>query len=214
MASASVPNQFLRAAFEDRVALHTNLCATCNLHGIKDLMLTALPRRSEEYRNNRFRATLDLIVALYSFKIKCREVGGCGCGVWLRRNTRLNGKERARVTEKVRHAYAVFRDWETIVFNLTNQALTDVDCRDFTVKKFYQARSFSWCLKQQNENSGVTGTSNDPTEEYDQQKFSNIVEHICRTKILDDVSFDEDQASLISKNLGTALLEMCKAARR
>ena len=214
MAGVNVPNQFLLTAFEDRAALCNDLCGNHSVHGIKNLLLTAMPRRNEEVRNTRFRNTLDTIVAYKSFRSKCREVGGCGCGVWLRRNTPLNKKERSRVTEKVRHACYVYDNWDTIVNNLTNRALTDVDCRDFTIKKFYEARNFSWCLKEQRQNSGSAERQPDADKEFDQTKFDNIVNHVKRSRILDDVSFDEEQAALICKKLKSELLEVCKAARQ
>ena len=49
-------------------------------------------------------------------------------------------------------------------------------------------------------------------EEFDQTKFSNIVNNIKRSEILDDVSFDEEQAALLSKKLKRELLNICKAA--
>ena len=214
MAVVNVPNQFLITAFEDRDALCTDLCGNYTAQGIKNLLLTAMPRRNEEVRNTRFRHTLDTIVAYKSFRLKCREVGGCSCGVWLRRNTPLNKRERSRVTEKVGHACYVYDNWDAIVNNLTHRALTDVDCRDFTIRKFYEARNFSWCLKEQRQNSGSAERPSDAEEEFDQTKFSNIVNNIKRSEILDDVSFDEEQAALICKKLKRELLNVCKAARQ
>ena len=151
-----------------------------------------------------------MVVAYYSFRVMCNNLGGCGCGVWLRRNTTMNKRERARVTEKVGHACVVFQEWDQIVNNLTNRALTHVDCRTFTIKKFYQARNFSWCLKENDDAIAKTSTN----KEYDEQKLSNIVDYIRRSAILDDVSFDEGQAGLISKKIHQEMKKMCRSARQ
>ena len=151
-----------------------------------------------------------MVVAYYSFRVMCKNLGGCGCGVWLKRNTTMNQKERARVTEKVGHACTVFQEWERIVYNLTNRAITHVGCRTFTIKKFYQARNFSWCLKENDDAIAKTSTN----EEYDGQKLSSIVDYIKRSTILDDVSFDKGQAQLILQMIHKEMKKICCAPRQ
>ena len=93
-------------------------------------------------------------------------------------------------------------NWELIKHNLTNSAMTEVDARNFSLRKLYEARNLSWCLGEAKRNSRTSKPKQDDTSQaYEEGKYLNILKKIKDEKILDDVSFDEDQADLISDRI-------------
>ena len=139
-----------------------------------------------------------------------------GHGMWLSAHCpAMSERDRSRITEKIKYCVGVFKKWDTIVHNLNNSAITDVDARDFTLKKFYFAAKLSWCFKEQDQNKkpATVAPTTPPTQAYDEQKFQGMVNYIRNSNILNDVSFNPDQADLIADRLKKALQDICEAAR-
>ena len=90
----------------------------------------------------------------------------------------------------------------------------EVDAREFTLRKFYEARKFSWCLAEikQNSTKNPTEKQDNTQQEYDETKYLNIVQKIKDEQLLEGVGFDEDQAVLIGDRIKKDLVDMCREA--
>jgi hypothetical protein len=178
---------------------------------LKDLII-ALKQQSETQRNNRFQNTLDTIIACVSFKRLC----GTGVGKWLGEHCPdLDPRVSATITERCKLSAAIFMNWGTIVHNLTNSEMEDVDPRDFTLRKLYNARNISWCLREKKNVEPETAkpTAVENKQEYDEALYNSILDNIKNSGILQGVNHDSVQAGLIAERIRSDLQKICKDAR-
>jgi hypothetical protein len=212
MANARRQNEFMLTAFDDRQMLLQTSLANHTVDQLKDLVI-ALKRNSEIHRNNRFQNTLDTIIACVSFKRLC----GTGVGKWLGDHYQnLDPRLRASITERCKLSAAIFMNWDTIVHNLTNSEMEDVDPRDFTLRKLYNARNISWCLREKKQNAEQESTKPPAVEnkqEYDEALYNSVLNNIKDSGILQCVNHDSVQADLIAARIKSDLQKICKEAR-
>ena len=204
------PNEFIVTVFENRQNLVAAALATHNASQLRDIV-SRFSNRTEVLKNQKFKSNLDTIVACIAFKRRC----GMGVGKWMKLHCRhWDPKKRSRITELCKFSAAIYMNWELIKHNLTNSAMTEVDARNFSLRKLYEARNLSWCLGEAKRNSRKSKPKNDDASQaYDEGKYLNILKKIKDEKILDEVSFDEDQADLIADRIKEDLHDLCKKTR-
>ena len=203
-------NEFLVDAFENRQTLLANSLDNSDVDQLKDVV-SGLTERTERLRNDRFQNNLDTIVSCVAFRRSC----GMGVGKWLGIHCRQwSQRKRSKITELCKLSAGVFKNWDCIVHNLTNSAMSEIDARDFTIRKFYNARNQSWCLaeKRQSMSDKSAAKPEDSHQEYEETKYENILEYIKHSQVLDDVNFDSSQADLIADRLKDDLHKLCKKA--
>ena len=207
---ASRPNGFLIDAFEDRETLLASSVANHNIDELKNLV-DRFAARTERIRNERFQNNLDTIVNCVAFKRSC----GMGVGKWLKLHCAgWDQKKKSKIINLCKFSAGIFRNWDLIVHNLTDASMSQVDARDFTLRKLYEARNISFCQreKRQNTSEEVTSKPDEVNQEYDETKYIRNLEHIKNSEILNDVSFDPSQANLIASRIKDDLQKLCKEA--
>ena len=163
---------------------------------------------------NLLQTTLERIAAGESFRKLClsrryNPHGYTSFGVWLNRHTNRTEQERKKICMQMTEVKMINAHWEEIVTNLTDRRMTHVDARRFTINKFYRAININFCLNQQRLNGPQT-TPVEIIQEYDEQKFQDIMALVCSSGILDDVSYCPDQAKLIVKRFRKEINNLCK----
>ena len=208
---AGVPNEFLVTAFEDRQTLLETASANQDVNQLKDVV-DSFASKNERQRNEKFQNNLDTIVSCVAFKRSCNM----SVGRWMTINCPdWDPRKRARIIELCKFSAGIYMNWPLIVHNLTNSDMVEVDAREFSLRKLYEARKFSWCLDEMKQSSTKkTKEKHDNTQqEYDETKYANIVGKIKDEQILEGVGFDEDQAVLIGDRIKKDLVDMCREAR-
>ena len=138
-----------------------------------------------------------------------------GVGKWLKLHCAVwDQRKKSKIMELCKFSAGIFRNWDQIVHNLTSTTMSEVDARDFTLRKFYEARNLSWCLGEKRQNTADEGTvkPDEINQEFDETKYVSNMDHIKNSGILNDVSFDPSQANLIASRIKTDLQKLCKEA--
>ena len=115
----------------------------------------------------------------------------------------LPAKELAKICRRVNEASSVFDNWDTIVNNLTDTRMDQIDARLLTVGLFFEAKSLSWCLRH-NENIRRSKRKNQDNEgepSYPEDKYNAIMQHIYNSGILDDAGNDPKIAAMIGRRI-------------
>ena len=205
------PNEFLGTVFENRQTLLATSLTNHDASELKDIV-SRFSNRTERLKNDKFKSNLDTIVSCVAFKRSC----GMGVGKWMGIHcTHWGQRKRSRIIELCRFSAGIFMNWESIIHNITNSAMVEVDAKEFGLRKLYDARSLDWCLAKQRQNSSRKSTTklDKPHQEYDERKHINILQKIKDEQILNNVNFDQDQADLIADRIKEDLKDICKKAR-
>ena len=209
MALAQRPNQFLTTIFEDRELYLEMAVATYSTTDLSNTII-GLEAVAERQKNEKFKNLLDIVVSCVALKRSC----GMGVGKWLNDHSHITEEKIcARITEKCKLSATIFREWNTIVHNLTNSEMVGLDPRDFTLRKLYEARKFTWCLKELAQNEGKSSAKHaEERKEYSEPLYRDIIQNVRNSGILQGVSFDPVQAELIGNRIKDDLKKMCKNA--
>ena len=204
-------NDFLNTVFEDRQLQLEDAIGNHNAGELSDIV-EGFVTRTTVLKQEKFQATLDTVVACVAFKRLC----GTGVGRWMRTNCPTwDDRKRNRIIEMCKFSAAIFRNWEAIKHNLTNSSMREVDAKDFSLRRLYEARKSSWCRGERRQHPPCEPPPNEPetTKEYDEQKYIAILQKIKDEQILNTIYFNDDQANLIADRIREDLLKICKAGR-
>ena len=124
----------------------------------------------------------------------------------------LSEKELSKFCAKVNEACDVFDNWDTIVTNLTDSRMDQIDARRLSVRQFYLAKRIEWCLSQ-NELLRKKVKSDDGAP-YPEDKYNDIMQYILNTGILDDVKNNPQIAAIIGGRLQGDMVRRAKARYR
>ena len=111
----------------------------------------------------------------------------------------LSEKEMCKFCAKVNEASVVFGSWDTIVKNLTDSRMDQIDARRLSVRQFYLAKNINWCLSY-NEILRKKG-KNEHDAPYPEEKYNDIFQYIINSGILDDVNNNPQVAAIIGGRL-------------
>ena len=154
----------------------------------------------EQKLDSLYETTLEKI--LYGKFFKDDSMRGSGLKyfkAWAKRHyDHLTPAELDDFVTKVKKASTVFDKWDTIVENLTDNRLTYIDVRRFSVNQFWLARHLSWCLSY---NETLRPKSNKGEITYPEDKYQLILRHVMDSGILDDINNDPQTASCIGGRL-------------
>lgn len=114
--------------------------------------------------------------------------------------------------EKVNEASNVFHNWDTIITNLTDTRMSEIDARRFSVRQFYLAKSIDWCLNYNEMIRKKNKRSDEPL--YPAEKYDAIFQNIIASGILEDIGNDPTIASGIGGRLQTDIVRHCRLRYR
>lgn len=179
-----------------------------------------LPRRREARANAVFQETLRQIIHGKTFFEKCLsgttyKYYKCWAKAQPEFQHLVNGtkeqqKEFNKFCAEVTEAAYCFDNWEKIVHHLTDKRIDSVDARNFSVRYYYCAGSWDWCLgyneKLRRKQKKQPGNELPYTEE----KFREIFEHIVQSGILQDIEYNQKLAAGIGDRLQNAMTKYCR----
>ena len=132
-------------------------------------------------------------------------------GRWLSNEpsfSHLTESEKERFSRKMNQVNAVFNDWETIVSNLTDERMVNIDARKFSIYQFYRARMLHWCIDH-NELHRNPGRHDPENPDYSEDKFRGIMNYIHQSRILEDINHDPSIASAIGRRIQNEMTRLC-----
>ena len=124
----------------------------------------------------------------------------------------LSAKELSKLCDKVNEASVVFDSWDTIVNNLIDSRMDQIDARRFSVRQFYMAKNINWCLSY-NEMLRKKG-KNDDEAPYPEAQYNDILQYIINSGILDDTDNNPQIAAIIGGRLQSDMVRRCNARYR
>ena len=114
----------------------------------------------------------------------------------------------------MKHANTVFDKWDTIVENLTDNRLTYIDARRFSIGQFWKARHLSWCLTHNESLRLEAQGRSEGDKPYPEDKYQMIFQQIINSGILDDVDNDPQTAACIGRRLQSDMVRRAKSRYR
>ena len=124
----------------------------------------------------------------------------------------LPPKELKKFSGKVNDASNVFESWDTIVRNLTDSRMDQIDARRFSVRQSYLAKSIDCCLSY-NESLRKKGKNEDGTP-YPEDKYKDILQYVFNSGILDDIDNNPQLAAIIGGRLQSDMVRRSRARYR
>ena len=141
-------HQFLQTSVRTRVTRVPNAVRDNTLDELKDKILE-FEVTNEGLRERRWQNTLNTIVMCVAMKRKANDKGDVGS--WLTDTyPNMHRRIKARIVQTVKYCTGIYRGWKLVVHKLTNTEMKNVDPRDFTLRKLYDARKKPWCDKEKN----------------------------------------------------------------
>ncbi len=179
--------------------------------------IDALPIGRARRSNKVFETTLQQILCAKAYKDACLEGSGyVYWKSWAKQQPQF--QDQSKPAKKrfeqdaafIREANYVFRNWDKIVDNLTDQRMSSIDARTFSVNYFYRATKIEWCLSY---NETVRPKVNlDANEElpYTQEKLDDIFSYMINTGIFEDIKFNPKLAAGIGESLKLRMTRYCR----
>ena len=155
-----------------------------------------------------FKNTLIKITVGVAYKHRClQNTRYSSFGAWLASQPQgaFGNIDTARLCSRITQVTYVFQDWDTIVHNLTNPQMVNIDARRFSIEQFYCARNFNWC--ERTNGNPPRGINERP--EYDERKYKAVIDLVRSSELLQDVSKSSEQAKLIAMRFRKDLQDMC-----
>lgn len=113
----------------------------------------------------------------------------------------------------VNEAAYCFENWELITRNLTDQRMTSIDARSFSVNYFAASASIDWCIEY-NEKIRKSTRRTGGDRLYTSEQVDEIFRHIVGTGILHDIEFNESIAASIGGQIQRKMVSYCRRNRR
>ena len=217
----AVNNNFLINLLAHDNVVNNCFCNNCRTKRLSDLdginlevlylrFTGLLPLGEEDKLDNYHGNVLDQIV--YGEKYKQSALDGTGYTYfkcWAKQEyPNLSAKELTKFSDKVNEASNVYKNWDTIVANLTDRRM-EFDARRFSVRMFFLSKSIEWCLSY-NDQLRKKGKMSIENPLYPKDKFDAIFQNILDSGILDDIEYDTNIAASIGGRLQTKIISYCK----
>ena len=213
----ALPNQFLintsHAEYCFCADCRNRKCAqiigtTVRQDTLFEAFMNGIPRQDDEYLNELFKNTLIKITVGVAYKHRClQNTRYSSFGAWLASQPQgaFGNIDTAQLCSRITQVTYVFQDWDTIVHNLTNPQMVNIDARRFSIEQFYRARNFNWCER----TNGNPPRGIDERPEYDERKYKAVIDLVRSSELLQDVSKSSEQAKLIAMRFRKDLQDMC-----
>ena len=178
---------------------------------LRQLFTDDLVLEEDEKLDMLYHTTLERVLYGKVFKeYSLRQSGKKYFGPWARLHfPHLTEEKLQNFINSVKQAATVFDKWDTIVENLTDNRLTFIDARRFSIGHFWKARHLSWCLTH-NESLRPQGRSKGD-KPYPEDKYQMIFQQIINSGILDDIDNDPQTASCIGSRLQSDMVKRAKS---
>ena len=177
-----------------------------------DLFINNLPSKERSCLDKLFANTLNQIVVGKVYKESSLQNSGYRYfKSWAKNEAafaQFTPKRLTNFCEKVNEAFNVFHNWDTIVLNLTDSRMSEIDARRFSVRQFYLAKSIDWCLNYNEMVRKKNKRSDEPL--YPAEKYDAIFQNIVASGILEDIQNNPTIASAIGARLQTDIVRYCR----
>ena len=179
-----------------------------------DLFIATLPHKEDTRLFQYHKSVLDLIVAGKVYRDTCLENSGyVRFKWWAKRQPQFahwEAKALQDFCDDVNLHCNVFDSWDTIVRNLTDGRMDQIDARRFSTQYFWEARDIGWCLSH-NEQIRNRRRAKKPEEpKYPEDKYNAILQNIAASGILDDIDRDQHVAAMFTSRLQRDVLRLCR----
>ena len=224
------PNQFLQQRDHDDEMCFCNNCRERRYREVtaigvnrgtdwlQEMCLVHLPLGRERKANTVYKNTLTQIIYGHAYKEAClADTNYKYWKSWAKTQPQfehlVDGNYRSKKTfndlaTDINESSYVYRNWDEIVNNLTDQRLTCIDARTFSVRMFYCARNLDWCLSY-NETLRKKGNSNGELP-YSQDKVDEIFQHMVNTGIFEDMGHNPKLAAGLGEALKLKMTSYCR----
>lgn len=220
---AVVQNKFLLNLVEHNEIVGNCFCSECRQRRVGivrnrpnnrlyELFTNTLPLKEKSCLDKLFTSTINQIVVGKVYKEASLENSGYRYfKSWAKNEAafaHLSPKELTRFCEKVNEAFSVFHNWDTIVRNLTDSRMYEIDARRFSVRQFYLAKSIDWCLNYNEMVRKKNKRSDEPL--YPEEKYDAIFQNIVASGILEDIENNPQAAAVIGGRLQADMVKYCR----
>ena len=121
----------------------------------------------------------------------------------------LTGRQKRRMEKHMSMIKRVVLNWENIVANLTDDSITNIDARAYSIRTFEKCIDEKW-VKETDQRMGGKGKKRkqpapDPVPSYPPHMIANIMQTIVDENILHTVGYSHEQIELIGAELITKM---------
>ena len=183
-------------------------------HDLLKLFSITLPDEQETHLRRYHQAVLEQIAAGKTFKnVALANSGYVYVKSWAKHHepwSRWADKDRDKFAANINLAVLVFDKWDTIVRNLTDPRMTEINARAFSMGLFYEARKLSWCLTY---NETIRRKKSDEKPDlYPEDLYLAIRDNIRTSGVLNGMAKPNDPhiAAMMMKRLSSDVVEMCR----
>ena len=172
-----------------------------------------LPSMENEQLMKVHETVLKIIVAGKCYKDRClRNTGYTQWKSWANTQAQFQpplwtAMQLKKLADVINNADFVYDNWGTIVQNLTDPRIDQLDARRFSLKLFRKAADISWCLL---ENETKRHNAGMAEQLYDYAKYIALLNHIKTSGILHDFGHDQHVAAMLMKKLARDVIKHCK----
>ena len=171
--------------------------------------LDTLPIGRARRSNKVFESTLQQILCAKAYKEAC--LNGSGYLYWKSwakhqpQFQNIHSKQEKKRFEQdasfIREANYVYQNWDKIVDNLTDQRMSSIDARTFSVNYFYRSTNIEWCLSYNETVRPKVKLDENEELPYSQAKLDDIFSYMITTGIFEDIKYDPKLAAGIGESL-------------
>ena len=161
------------------------------------------------------RNTLDKVIVYVAYRSTClAEVNNPHMykqlGTWLRNHSDLTPEQRKVRNKEITDAVGVFDNWEEIVEIIKGLATKNVQVIKYSIDQLNRCRNTEWC-KREIAQVAKRKLSTPVTQGFNEDKYKRVLAMITETGLLDDVSYDNEQAALFCKRIKKDVMALCDA---
>ena len=179
--------------------------------------IDALPIGRARRSNKVFETTLQQILCAKAYKDACLR--GSGYAYWKSwAKNQPQFQDLSKPAQKkfnqdasfIREANYVYQNWDKVVDNLTDQRMSSIDARTFSVNYFYRATKVEWCLSYNETVRPKVKLDSNEELPYTQEKLDDIFKYMMNTGIFADIKHNPKLAAGIGESLKLRMTRYCR----
>ena len=175
-----------------------------------DFTFNRIPQSEDRRLNELYKITLRKIIYGKVYKDAClNDTPYEDFGWWARTQPnfmRLGKSVREKFCREVNQIDLVYKDWDKIVENLTDDRLQHIDARRFSIDQFYRARNQGWLLNY----NDMMRRSGQADVVYEEHKYQRILRYVIQSGILNDIDHDDVLTSMLGRRLQRDLMQISR----
>ena len=192
------------------------------LNELRHMVVNVLPKRLVKAQERVFEITRALIVYGKTYKEVALKNGDytlfkCWAKTQFYYQEFINGSRQAQKEfdnhcQFVNDCAYVYDNWDKIVNNLTNESLTNLNARTFTVGKFREAVDFNWCISENERARTGTAPRRQGEQLWTPDDVNETAHHVLSVARLSEA--DRHQASRFCQAVERKCLAIVKKRRQ